>query len=367
MSTGETPRSREFQEQQKGKINTSSEMEIKVHQINVLNDSFEQFQNCTPSDYLKQLKVHLIESNEKLNESSPKEWINLVINDLLKPQTNLFTHSEHNAYFPSSKSSTSPESLKLFKFSGLIFALSIIYDASPQISFASFFLKQILHIPITQEDIKDYDPNIYDSFDYFKKHGFDKTELYFDTIINTSEGQKNVELIPNGENTKVTDENKDQYFNLMTDLLLSKSIKEQTNAFCEGFYSLVPLQEIQSITEEELKHLIYGSSRIDIEILKKRITIKPPYTAETPVIKYFFNAISHWNNQDLQKLLMFVTGYTNITKDEEIFSINQAGRSGMLPMAHTAIRSLELPEYESEEELNKNLMTCINYTGLLIE
>lgn len=100
--------------------------------------------------------------------------------------------------------------------------------------------------------------------------------------------------------------------------------------------------------------------QIDVEALKKKIKIEKPYTNETPVIKFFFDSISKWSNEDLAHLLVFATGTSNFTKDDPIFTIQKAeGKKGLLPLAHTCIRNVCLPDYENEEELNKKLLLAV--------
>ena len=51
---------------------------------------------------------------------------------------------------------------------------------------------------------------------------------------------KEMDLVPDGHNKLVTDENKEEYVRLVANFKLDKAILEQKNAFLAGFYSLVP-------------------------------------------------------------------------------------------------------------------------------
>jgi E3 ubiquitin-protein ligase HUWE1 len=53
-----------------------------------------------------------------------------------------------------------------------------------------------------------------------------------------------VDLKPNGRNIAVTDDNKDEYIQLIAEYRLTTSIKEQLDAFLEGFYEIVPKEHI---------------------------------------------------------------------------------------------------------------------------
>lgn len=107
-----------------------------------------------------------------------------------------------------------------------------------------------------------------------------------------------------------------------------------------------------------------GSLHIDIEELKKRVKLDVPYTFETPVIKYFFDEISKSDNEKLMKLLFFISGVFNIPKSGYIFTIRCVKNHHMLPVSHTVMNILTLPEYQSEEELNKKLLTVIEFSSI---
>jgi ubiquitin-protein ligase E3 A len=64
-------------------------------------------------------------------------------------------------------------------------------------------------------------------------------EVYF-TIEQEHFGEKVIEdLVEDGAEIKVTQDNKQEYCQLYADFLLNKSIKKQFDAFKRGFYKVV--------------------------------------------------------------------------------------------------------------------------------
>jgi HECT-domain (ubiquitin-transferase) len=57
-----------------------------------------------------------------------------------------------------------------------------------------------------------------------------------------------VDLKPNGRNILITDENKDEYIQLIAEYRLTTSIKPQLDAFLEGFYEIVPKEHISIVS-----------------------------------------------------------------------------------------------------------------------
>lgn len=84
-----------------------------------------------------------------------------------------------------------------------------------------------------------------------------------------------VDLKPNGSEIPVTDENKEEYVSLITDLKMTKSIEQQISSFLtvfvfhaklkrKGFHELVPRQYISIFNPYELELLISGLPNIGI-------------------------------------------------------------------------------------------------------
>lgn len=75
------------------------------------------------------------------------------------------------------------------------------------------------------------------------------------------------ELIPGGQNIKVTEENKHQYVDLVAEHRLTTAIRPQINAFLEGFSELINRELISIFNDKELELLISGLPDIDCEFL----------------------------------------------------------------------------------------------------
>jgi len=70
--------------------------------------------------------------------------------------------------------------------------------------------------------------------------------------------QREVELVNDGRNKLVTDENKQDYVRLVANFKLDRAITEQKTAFLNGFYSMVPKDLLKMFDNKELELLISG-------------------------------------------------------------------------------------------------------------
>ena len=76
------------------------------------------------------------------------------------------------------------------------------------------------------------------------------------------------DLIPNGRNISVTDENKRDYVKLVCQMKMTGAIRKQIDSFLEGFYEVIPKRLISIFNEQELELLISGLPTIDLDDLK---------------------------------------------------------------------------------------------------
>lgn len=72
-----------------------------------------------------------------------------------------------------------------------------------------------------------------------------------------------VDLVPDGRNIAVTDENKAYYVRLVAHHRMTTAIRAQIDAFLEGFYDIVPPEIIAIFSPTELELLICGLPEVD--------------------------------------------------------------------------------------------------------
>ncbi|KAK8896839.1 hypothetical protein M9Y10_014763 [Tritrichomonas musculus] len=107
---------------------------------------------------------------------------------------------------------------------------------------------------------------------------------------------------------------------------------------------------------------------IDVKDFREHTEFIHPYTAETLVVKFFFDTISKWNKERMAKLLLFMTGSSRVPANGfkrlcemsgQSMKIAAGGDRCLLPVARTCLNRIDLPLYESEDELNEKLTNAI--------
>ena len=111
---------------------------------------------------------------------------------------------------------------------------------------------------------------------------------------------KSHELKPGGAEVKVTEENKEEYLELVVAWRMSRGIEEQTKAFLDGFNEVVPLEWLQYFDERELELLLCGMQEIDVDDWQRN-AIYRHYTKNSKQVLWFWQV-----SFDIGSLIYFV-------------------------------------------------------------
>jgi E3 ubiquitin-protein ligase HUWE1 len=107
------------------------------------------------------------------------------------------------------------------------------------------------------------------------------------------------------------------------------------------------------------------------------------YDVSSPQIQWFWRAVRSFNKEERAKLLQFATGTskvplngfkelegmqgtfnnkihnTNVIGTTKFTIVRDFGHKTRLPQSHTCFNQIDLPEYESYEQLRSALLTAI--------
>lgn len=154
-----------------------------------------------------------------------------------------------------------------------------------------------------------------------------------------------VELCEGGRERAVTEANKREYVQLITAHRMTGAIRAQIGAFTQGFHDLVPHELVAPFNAAELELLISGLPEIDVDDLARH-TEYQGYSAQSPVIAWWWAAVRGLSREDLARLVMFFSGSSRVplggfanlsgVSGPQRFQIHKSfGAPGQLPTAHT--------------------------------
>ncbi|XP_037933136.1 E3 ubiquitin-protein ligase HUWE1-like [Teleopsis dalmanni] len=347
---------------------------VSVRRVTVFEDSFRVLYRLGPEEWKNRFYVVFEDEEGQDAGGLLREWYVIISREIFNPMYALFCVSpgDRVTYMINPSSHANPNHLSYFKFVGRVIAKAIHDNKLLECYFTRSFYKHILGKQIKYTDMESQDYDFYKGLDYLMQHNISTLgyELTFSTEVQEFGVTQVRDLIPNGRNIAVTEENKFEYVQLVCQLKMSDSIRQQLDAFLEGFYDIIPKHLISIFNEQELELLISGLPDIDIEDLKAN-TEYHKYCSKSIQIQWFWRSLRSFDQADRAKFLQFVTGTSKVPLQGfsslegmngiQKFQIHRDDRStDRLPCAHTCFNQLDLPMYKSYEKLRNSLMKAIH-------
>ncbi|KAI9470603.1 MAG: hypothetical protein EXX96DRAFT_362871 [Benjaminiella poitrasii] len=349
-------------------------LQLNVRRHNVFEDSYHQLQGRT-GDEFKHGKLAVRFYNEEGVDAGgvSREWFSVLARQMFDPNYALFIKSAADklTYQPNRDSAVNPDHLSFFKFVGRVIGKAIYDGRLLDAYFTRSFYKHILGRSVDYRDVEALDPEYYKSLVWMLENDItDIIDLTFSIETDYFGTKETVDLKPNGRNIPVTEENKHEYVALVTEQKLTTAIKDQINAFVQGFHDIIPAHLIQIFNEQELELLISGLPDIDIDDWKNN-TEYQGYTSSSPPVQWFWRAVRSFDQEERAKLLQFATGTSKVplegfsqlqgSNGVQKFQIHKDfGGEKRLPSAHTCFNQVDLPQYDSYESLRANLFKAIS-------
>lgn len=331
----------------------SGQCHIKVRRSHIFEDSFAEIQRQSPTDLKKRLMIKFDGEDGLDYGGLSREFFFLLSHEMFNPFYCLFEYSAHDNYTLqiNPHSGINPEHLNYFKFIGRVVGLAIFHRRFLDAFFIGALYKMILGKMVVLADMEGVDADFHRSLQWMLDN--DISDGILEATFSTEEERFGVvteeDLIPDGRNIDVTNENKKEYVELMVRWRIERRIAAQFEAFKEGFHELIPQDLINVFDERELELLIGGIAEIDVDDWKKHTDYRG-YTEKDEVVQFFWETIRSWDGEQKSRLLQFATGTSRIPvngfKDLQgsdgprRFTIEKAGELANLPKAHTWYVSL---------------------------
>ncbi|KAL2011734.1 hypothetical protein VTN00DRAFT_4452 [Thermoascus crustaceus] len=352
----------------------SGQCHVKVRRGNIFEDSYAEIMRQSASDLKKRLMIKFDGEDGLDYGGLSREFFFLLSHEMFNPFYCLFEYSAHDNYTLqiNPHSGINPEHLNYFKFIGRVVGLAIFHRRFLDSFFIGAFYKMMLRKKVTLQDMEGVDEDFHRNLTWTLENDIEGVvELTFSVDDEKFGERHTIDLIPNGRNIPVTNENKAQYVELVTEWKIQKRVEQQFNAFISGFNELIPADLVNVFDERELELLIGGIADIDVDDWKKHTDYRG-YQEQDEVIQNFWKIIRSWDAEQKSRLLQFATGTSRIPvngfKDLQgsdgprRFTIEKSGDVNALPKSHTCFNRLDLPPYKSYETLQQKLSIAVEET-----
>jgi len=290
------------------------------------------------------------------------------------PSYGLFRASDQAELYPNPRSDlTVGDDVPVFRFLGRLLGKALLEGVTVGPQFAAFFLAKLLGKPTHPHYLSTLDKALYANLMFVRSYDGDvENDLCLTMVLPRDDEDAavgpagdEIPLVPGGADVPVTQRNRLQYVNLVSDARLNRSIARQTAAFRAGLNEAVPSGWLEPFSEPELQVLVSGTAAgIDVADLKAHTQYAGGWAWGDRTIGAFWEVVETMDAEALAALLRFVTacerppplGFRDL---RPAFTVQRVPESGNLPTASTCFNVLKLPAYRSKAELERKLRMSI--------
>ncbi|KAM8730845.1 E3 ubiquitin-protein ligase HECW1-like isoform 2-T2 [Acanthopagrus schlegelii] len=352
-------------------------IKLLIRREHLLEGTFNQVMAYSRKELQRNKLYVTFLGEEGLDYSGPsREFFFLLSQELFNPYYGLFEYSANDTYTVqiSPMSAFVENHLEWFRFSGRILGLALIHQYLLDAFFTRPFYKALLRLPTDLSDLEYLDEEFHQSLQWMKDNDItDILDLTF-TVNEEVFGQVTErELKSGGSHIQVTEKNKKDYIERMAKWRVERGVVQQTEALVRGFYEVVDSRLVSVFDARELELVIAGTVEIDLGDWRSNTEYRGGYHDGHIVMRWFWAAVEHFNNEQRLRLLQFVTGTSSVPYEGfaalrgsnglRRFCIEKWGKVTSLPRAHTCFNRLDLPPYPSYTMLYEKLLIAVEETS----
>ena len=344
---------------------------LKINRDKVLEDSMEQFNSI---NLFKELKIIFVGEESHDAGGLIREWLTILFQKILDSNTGLFQRSDTDeiGFIIKPNLYPSQELLNKYFFIGRVLAKALLENLTVNCCFNKVIYQLILGEKIELNDLVFIDRPLYKSMKHLVSmkeecgENIALCEIYFTFDYEDENGGFHQEdLIENGRNILVTQDNLDQYIDKRIEYY-TKSQLSGIKEIIRGINTIFAVDYLKIFTSDQLGLLINGTPFIDTEDWRMNTKYKD-YEDYDNVIVDFWDIISNLSQEDLSNFLLFCTGSSRvpiggfkslesnrgqISKFEIVKTEYYEGKKNFL-RAHTCFNRLDLPNFPNKETLNE--------------
>ena len=213
-------------------------LQLSVRRDQVFLDSFKNL-SYKSGDEIKYGKLSIRFHGEEGVDAGgvTREWFQVLSRQMFNPDYALFipVASDRTTFHPNKLSKINEEHLMFFKFIGRIIGKALYEGRALDCHFSRAVYKRILGKTVSIKDMETLDLDYYKSLLWMLEN--DITEIITETFsVETDDFGviEVVDLTENGRNIPVTEENKQEYVQLVVEYRLTGSVQAQLEMFLQG-------------------------------------------------------------------------------------------------------------------------------------
>mmetsp|Transcript_26832 Transcript_26832/g.40608 ORF Transcript_26832/g.40608 Transcript_26832/m.40608 type:complete len:741 (-) Transcript_26832:665-2887(-) len=367
-------------------------MRMNVRRQFLLGDSVDAVMSLSRKDLRKLWRFEFIGEMGIDAGGLAREWFQLVSEEIFDPDMGLWQSSATNQMCMEINPASEfycEDHLVYYRFLGRVMGKGLFDRQLVSGHMVGYIYKHMLGWPVTFGDLEQIDEELFNNLKQLEsmvKNGDDIEMLCLDftTTKEVMDTKEEVELVPGGANKEVTNDNYPEYLEALLKYRMLDRVKPQLNELLLGFFDVIPEPLLTVFDFQELELLMCGLPEIDMDDWKANTEYSGECDedgADHEICQWFWDIVSDFDQEMKARLLQFVTGTSGVPARG--FSVLQ-GNDGnvrkftihgltqgicLYPRAHTCFNRIDLPVYDTKEELYERLKLAITMvsTGFDIE
>ena len=290
---------------------------INIRRDHLLHDSIEAVMSLGRDDLRKIWRFEFLGEIGIDAGGLTKEFYELVTETIFDADTGLWLSNSTNQMAmrinPASEISCPEDHLIYFRFLGRVMGKALFDGHLIKGHMVRHLYKHILGWPITFEDLELADEEYYNSLkSLLKLENVEDMCLDFTFTEDAMGMNRVVELIDNGANVNVTNDNLPEFLEANLKYHMMGRVKPQLTELLLGFYDVIPEPLLTIFDFQELELLMCGLPEIDIADWMKNTDYQGYYEHEgekAKTCKWFWEIVrDEFDHETRARLLQFVTG-----------------------------------------------------------
>ena len=353
-----------------------------INRNNILEESFNQFMTTKELNLIEPIQIHFVDEVGHDAGGVFREWYSALYREFFNEKNKFFIENNNNSIikgtyliYPKYKDMN----LDYYEFFGKLGAKALIDNVYISEILNRTVIKYLLGQKIELFDIQFFDIDLYNSLKQIKEiEDVDSNEflneIKFVWNLKDENGiVKEIELIPNGNNINLRNDNKDLFIEKVIYYETLYRYEEQIEKIKNGFFSIMGDKICQIFKPEEFAFQLSGQTTIDLEDWKKNTIYKGHYNQNNKTIQLFWEVLSELSQNELFNFFHFCTssihvpidgfnGLKGVNNKIQKFTIepkltlildDSKNNDFKLIEAKTCFNRILLPEYSTKEEMKK--------------
>ncbi|TMW57363.1 hypothetical protein Poli38472_003288 [Pythium oligandrum] len=348
---------------------------FQIHRESLLSDSIDALASLSPTQVRAPIRVEFIGEQGIDAGGVYREWFLLLNEAIVSPDAGIFTcvNKEDQTFYlnPHSRHDIGEHHLEHFYAAGRLIGRALLEGNVTGFHLSLPLLKIILDAPVSFSDLQYYDPDVYRNLLWLMENdGVEALGLDFSVCERVGDDMVIVDLIPDGRNIAVTDENKLEYLDRKFKYLIFDSVSEQLLAMFRGLDEVIPPELFMLFDAEELDFVLSGSDEIDVDDWERHTKFTPDLMNH-PVRQWFWELVREMPNEYRRRLLQFATGSARVplagfsaltSYDGRLCPFTLVGLPLMddgFVRSHACFNRLDVPRHVNKQHLKKGLYAVL--------